>query len=57
MLVALRDPVQPCPALEEAFDYLASQRDWLDGAAWPAAGAPIGSGMIERVVAVVINGR
>lgn len=57
-LVALRDPAQPCPALEETIDYLASQRDWLgDYAAWQAAGYPIGSGMIERAVAVVINWR
>lgn len=57
-LTALRDPAQPCPALEDALEYLASQRDWLgDYAAWQAAGYPIGSGMIERAVAIVINWR
>jgi hypothetical protein len=57
-LTALRDPAAPCPALEDALGYLASQRDWLgDYAAWQAAGYPIGSGLIERAVAIVINWR
>lgn len=57
-LVGLRDPDRPCVALEEAITYLQTQRDWLgDYAAWQAAGFPIGSGMIERAVAVVINWR
>ena len=57
-LVALRDPERDCPALEEALTYLGSQRDWLgNDAAWQAAGYPIGSGLIERAVALVINWR
>jgi hypothetical protein len=57
-LGALRDPERDCPALEEALGYLTSQRDWLgDYAAWQAAGYPIGSGLIERAVAIVINWR
>jgi hypothetical protein len=57
-LAALRDPAAPCAALAEALGYLASQRDWLgDYAAWQAAGYPIGSGMIERAVALVSNWR
>jgi hypothetical protein len=36
----------------------ASQRTWLgDYAAWQEQGYPVGSGLIERAVAVVINGR
>jgi len=58
VLAGLRDPATVCPALAEAVGYLASQRDWLgDYAAWQAAGYPIGSGMIERAVALVINWR
>lgn len=37
---------------------MASQRDRLgDYAAWQAAGHPIGSGLIERAVALVVNWR
>lgn len=49
---------EPVVALDEALTYLATQRDWLgDYAAWQAAGEPVGSGMVERAVAVVINWR
>jgi hypothetical protein len=44
--------------LEETLRYLDGQRPWLgDYAAWREAGLPIGSGCIERAVAVVINWR
>ena len=57
-LRALQDPALPCPAVDDALSYLTSQRTWLgDYAAWQAAGYPIGSGMIERAVALVINWR
>lgn len=57
-LQTLRDPERPCPALEEALEYLVSQHDWLGSyRAWREAGYPIGSGMIERAVALVINWR
>ncbi len=47
-----------CEALERAIVYLDGQRDWLGNyAAWQQAGYPIGSGAVEREVAVVINGR
>lgn len=45
-------------ALAEALTYLETQQDWLgDYAAWQAAGYPVGSGLVERAVAVVINWR
>ncbi len=38
--------------------YRQNQRAWLgDYAAWQAAGYPVGSGVIERAVALVINRR
>lgn len=49
---------EPVAALDEVLTYLATQRDWLgDYGAWQAAGEPVGSGMVERAVAVVINWR
>jgi hypothetical protein len=49
---------EPVAALTDALGYLATQRAWLgDYRAWRAAGAPIGSGMVEREVALVINRR
>lgn len=46
------------PILEEALSYLRSQRGWLgDYQAWRDAGEPVGSGMVEREVALVINKR
>jgi hypothetical protein len=59
-LAALRpaDGAEPARALEEAIAYLEHQRGWLgDYAAWRAAGYPVGSGLVERAVAVVINRR
>jgi hypothetical protein len=49
---------EPVGVLEEALSYLATQRDWLgDYGAWRDAGEPVGSGMVEREVALVINRR
>jgi Uncharacterised protein family (UPF0236) len=59
-LYALRPatPAEPVVALEETLRYLEGQRGWLGNyAAWQEAGYPIGSGCIERAVAVVINWR
>lgn len=48
----------PCARLEETMAYVDGQRAWLgDYAAWQEAGYPVGSGVIERAVAVVINWR
>ena len=48
----------PISRLEETIAYLEGQRAWLgDYAAWQEAGYPVGSGLIERAVAVVINWR
>ena len=49
---------EPVAVLDDALTYLATQRDWLgDYGAWQAAGEPVGSGLVERAVAVVINWR
>jgi hypothetical protein len=59
-LRALRPPApaEPVPALGETLRYVDGQRRWLgDYAARQAAGRPIGSGCIERAVAIVINWR
>jgi len=49
---------EPVAAVTEVLTYLANQRDWLgDYGAWQAAGEPIGSGLVERAAALVINGR
>lgn len=51
-------PAESPPALEDAISYLQGQRAWLgDYAAWQDAGYPVGSGLIERAVALVINRR
>ncbi|HEX6798770.1 MAG TPA: hypothetical protein VF116_13765 [Ktedonobacterales bacterium] len=51
-------PAESPPALEEAITYLHTQRAWLGNyAAWQDAGYPVGSGLIERAVALVINRR
>jgi hypothetical protein len=51
-------PADPIPGLEDAITYLRAQRAWLGNyAAWQEAGYPIGSGLIERAVAIVINWR
>jgi hypothetical protein len=59
-LHTLRPPVatEPTAALEAARRYLQTQRDWIGNYdAWHAAGYPIGSGMVERAVELVINRR
>jgi hypothetical protein len=59
-LRALRPPApaEPVAALEDTLRYLEGQRRWLGNyAAWQEASYPIGSGCIERAVAVVINWR
>ena len=46
------------PPLEEAIRYLETQRNWLGNyEQWQADGYPVGSGLVERAVAVVINMR
>ena len=60
VLRALRPaaPAEPIPLLEATLRYLAGQRAWLgDYAAWQEQGYPVGSGLIERAVAIVINWR
>lgn len=43
-------------AWRQTLRYLARQRAWLgDYAAWQQQGYPVGSGLIERAVAIVIN--
>jgi hypothetical protein len=45
-------------ALEEAISYVQGQRPWLgDYQAWREAGYPVGSGLVERAVELVINRR
>ncbi len=59
-LQALRPatPAEPVALLEDTRRYLESQRPWLGNYhAWQTAGYPIGSGCIERAVAMVINWR
>ncbi len=46
------------PPLEEAIRYLETQQDWIGNyQQWQADGYPVGSGLVERAVAVVINMR
>lgn len=48
----------PIEALEDAITYLQNQRDWIGNyQQWQEAGYPVGSGLVERGVAVVINPR
>jgi transposase-like protein len=48
----------PLKALTAASTYLDSQRDWIGNyKQWRRQGYPVGSGLIERAVAVVINRR
>lgn len=58
-LLALVPPGTPSPPLVDGtITYLWEQRAWIgDYGAWQATGVPIGSGMVEREVAVVINRR
>jgi hypothetical protein len=53
-----QEPREPIRALEEAIGYLESQRPWLgDYQALRDQGYPVGSGMVEREVELVINRR
>ena len=46
------------PALEDAIHYLEAQGAWIgEYHTWQKQGYPIGSGLVERAVAVVINTR
>lgn len=46
------------PAVEAALRYLETQQDWLGNyARWQEQGYPVGSGLVERAVALVINVR
>jgi hypothetical protein len=46
------------PALGNAIRYLETQQDWLGNyERWQEQGYPVGSGLVERAVAVVINVR
>lgn len=46
------------PALEEAIRYLETQHDWVGNyACWQEQQYPVGSGLVERAVALVINMR
>jgi hypothetical protein len=46
------------PPLEDAIRYLDTQKDWLGNyAQWREQGYPVGSGLVERAVAIVINAR
>lgn len=46
------------PALEDAIRYLETQRDWMGNyERWQEQGYPVGSGLVERAVALVINVR
>lgn len=48
----------PIPTVVDTRTYLHEQRGWIgDYAAWQEAGEPIGSGLVEREVALVINRR
>ena len=46
------------PALEEAIRYLETQAEWMGNyQRWQEQGYPVGSGLVERAVAIVINVR
>ena len=46
------------PIVLETLTYLDEQRAWIgDDASWQAAGEPVGSGMVEREVDLVLNRR
>lgn len=57
-LAALRPgPLEaPVEALETALTYLERQRAWMgDYQHWRDLGYPVGSGLVERAVALIIN--
>jgi hypothetical protein len=51
-------PAEPREIIEKAITYLEHQRAWIGSYEhWRKLGHPVGSGMIERAVALVINRR
>jgi hypothetical protein len=51
-------PSEALKPLQEAIRYLENQRPWMGSYEhWKAQGYPVGSGMIERAVSIVINRR
>jgi hypothetical protein len=51
-------PAEPLETINGAITYLENQRGWIGSyEQWHKMGYPVGSGMIERAVAVVINRR
>lgn len=51
-------PPEALKVVREAIGYLHHQRDWIGSyERWKALGYPVGSGMIERAVALVVNRR
>ena len=57
-MLAVRGTGEPVEALEDAIRYLTTQRAWLgNDQAWQHHGYPVGSGLVERAVALIINRR
>ncbi len=51
-------PTEPLETIQKAITYLENQRPWIGSYEhWRKLGYPVGSGMIERAVALVINRR
>ena len=51
-------PAEPSETIQKAITYLEHQRPWIGSyALWRKQGYPVGSGMIERAVTLVINRR
>ena len=51
-------PAEALKPVQEAIRYLENQRPWIGSyERWKAQGYPVGSGLIERAVALVINRR
>jgi hypothetical protein len=51
-------PAESLTSIQEALRYRENQRPWIGSSeAWRKQGSPVGSGMIERAVAMVINRR
>jgi hypothetical protein len=51
-------PAEPRETIEQAITYLENQRGWIGSYEhWRKLGYPVGSGMIERAVSLVINRR
>jgi hypothetical protein len=58
VLTLVPDDAPRPEAVEQTVAYLQEQRSWIgDYDAWQAAGEPVGSGMVEREVDLVINRR